>query len=60
MVVPENRQARRQSMNPWGLIIIGMGLIILIIGFKGSQHNVIAAFKGAKQTGSVAKTGKVH
>jgi hypothetical protein len=33
-------------MNPMGLIIIGLGIIIFIIGFKGSQHNVINAFKG--------------
>ena len=35
-------------MNPLGLIIIALGLIMIVIGFKGSQHSVIAAFKGVK------------
>jgi hypothetical protein len=32
-------------VNPWGLIIIGLGLMMIIIGFKGSQHSVIDALK---------------
>jgi hypothetical protein len=35
-------------MNPLGLLIIGIGLVCFIIGFKGSQHEVISAFKGGK------------
>jgi hypothetical protein len=34
-------------VNPWGILFTGLGLIMIIVGFKGSQHNVIAAFKGA-------------
>jgi len=30
-------------MNPVGLLVIALGITILIIGFKGSQHKVIAA-----------------
>lgn len=30
-------------MNPLGLLIIALGIMIIIIGFKGSQHRVIAA-----------------
>ena len=36
-------------MNPWGLIIIALGLILIVIGFKGSQHSVIQAFKGMRK-----------
>ena len=34
-------------MNPWGLMLVGFGIIVFIIGFKGSQHNVVAEFKQA-------------
>lgn len=37
-------------MNPMGLFIIGIGLIVFIVGFKGSQHEVINAFKGVTGT----------
>lgn len=33
-------------MNPLALILVGLGVILIVIGFKGSQHNVLAAFKG--------------
>lgn len=36
-------------MNPVGFIVIGIGIIVFIIGFKGSQHNVVQAFKGVKK-----------
>jgi hypothetical protein len=35
-------------VNPFGLLLLGVGLIMIIIGFKGSQHSVIAAFKNTK------------
>lgn len=31
-------------MNPWGIIFIGIGLIMVIVGIKGSQHSVKDAF----------------
>ena len=31
-------------MNPWGVIFIGLGIIMVIIGVKGSQHSVKDAF----------------
>ena len=30
-------------MNPWGVLVIALGIMVLIIGFKGSQHRVVAA-----------------
>ena len=33
-------------MNPFALVLIGIGLMLMVIGFKGSQHNIAAAFKG--------------
>lgn len=33
-------------MNPWAILMIGLGLILIVIGVKGSQHEVIAAFTG--------------
>lgn len=35
-------------MNPWGLMFIALGFLLIVIGFKGSQHNVMKAFKGIK------------
>jgi len=35
-------------MNPWGLLLTALGIIVIIIGIKGSQHNIVAAFKGVK------------
>lgn len=39
-------------MNPLGFLVIGIGLLLIIVGFKGSQHNVVAALtnKPAKPT----------
>jgi len=39
-------------VNPWGILLIGVGLIMIVIGFKGSQHKVLAAIKGAKPGGA--------
>lgn len=33
-------------MNPWGLMFIALGFLMVVVGFKGSQHNVMKAFKG--------------
>lgn len=41
-------------MNPLGLILLSLGLILIVIGFKGSQHNVINAFKGVKTAKNAA------
>jgi len=30
-------------MNPLGFLVMALGVVIVIIGFKGSQHKVLAA-----------------
>jgi hypothetical protein len=30
-------------MNPLGLLILALGVVIIIVGVKGSQHNLVAA-----------------
>jgi len=30
-------------MNPFGLLILALGVVIIVIGFKGSQHKLVAA-----------------
>lgn len=42
-------------MNPFGLFLISVGLLMIIIGFKGSQHNVMNAFKGIHGGGTQPK-----
>jgi hypothetical protein len=44
-------------MNPLGFLVIGLGILIVIVGVKGSQHNLSAALThkpstSAKSTGS--------
>lgn len=30
-------------MNPLGFLVIGLGILLVIVGVKGSQHNLVAA-----------------
>lgn len=30
-------------MNPLGILVIGIGVLLVIVGVKGSQHNLVAA-----------------
>jgi len=46
-------------VNPWGILFVGIGLIMIIIGFKGSQHSVINAFKGVKSSGPTGTTSTI-
>jgi hypothetical protein len=36
-------------MNPLGLLVLALGVIIIIVGVKGSQHNLVAALTNKKQ-----------
>ena len=44
-------------MNPWGLIILAMGIILVMIGVTGSQHKILQVVKGipASARGTPAK-----
>lgn len=35
-------------MSPYALILLGLGIIIVIIGVKGSQHTVVNAIKNVR------------
>jgi hypothetical protein len=41
--------------NPEALIIIGLGLFMIVLGFKGKTDNAIAAIKGQAYGGSTLK-----
>lgn len=38
-------------MNPVGIMVVALGVILMIVGFKGSQHTLVAAL-----TNKAAKT----
>jgi len=31
-------------MNPVGLLVLAIGIVMIIVGIKGSQHDVLSAF----------------
>jgi hypothetical protein len=33
-------------MNPWGLVLVAVGILLIIIGVTGTQHTVLQVFKG--------------
>lgn len=37
-------------MNPFALILFGLGLLLIVIGIKGSQHHVMDTFRGVRTT----------
>lgn len=48
-------------MNPWGLFLIVIGFLMIVVGVKGTQSSVLAAFKGVKQgqtKGTLTGNGK--
>lgn len=36
----------KRSVNPLGILVIGLGIVIIIIGVKGSQHKIKGALLG--------------
>jgi hypothetical protein len=44
-------------VNAWGVLLVIIGFLLLVIGIKGTQSQVLAAFKGIKQ-GETAPTLK--
>lgn len=43
-------------MNPLGLLVLALGVLIIIVGVKGSQHNLVAALTNKKQAASNASS----
>lgn len=41
-------------MNPFGFIIIGLGLVMIVIGFKGTQHQILSDLTGHAQSNPTA------
>jgi hypothetical protein len=46
-------------MNPLSLIMIGLGLILIYVGWKGSQHTVVASLLGHPSNATAAGTTDV-
>jgi hypothetical protein len=36
-------------MSAWGLILIIVGFVLIVVGVKGTQSQLLTAFKGVKQ-----------
>jgi hypothetical protein len=41
-------------MNPLGLLVLALGVVIIIVGVKGSQHNLVNAL--TNRSAAAAKT----
>jgi hypothetical protein len=37
-------------MNPWAFIALAAGILLIIIGVKGTQHNIATAVTGKAST----------
>lgn len=37
-------------MNPWAFLVIGIGILLVIMGVKGSYPNVVSALTGRTHT----------
>jgi hypothetical protein len=46
-------------VNAGGLIIMSLGVILIIIGVKGSQHNIISSLKGSSAASGNTGTTEV-
>jgi hypothetical protein len=44
-------------MNPWALVILGIGILLIIMGVKGSYGGVIGALTGKPYTGVSSSSG---
>lgn len=36
-------------MNPWGLFLIVIGFLVMVVGIKGTQGQILSTFKNIKQ-----------
>lgn len=44
-------------MNPWSLVILGIGVMLIIIGVQGSYGKVVSALTGRPYTGGTTSQG---
>lgn len=40
-------------MNVWGIVIIALGVILIVMGIKGSQHNVLSVLQSVHLRGNL-------
>lgn len=40
------------KLNPWGFLVLLAGLVLVIVGVKGTQHNITSAITGVPHGGS--------
>jgi len=45
-------------MNPWALVVIALGILLIIIGAKGTQHNIAGAITGNNKSNQSSTTAK--
>lgn len=43
-------------MNPLGLLVLALGVLLIIVGVKGSQHNLVQALTNRKQQATTASS----
>lgn len=43
-------------MNPLGLLVVALGILLVIVGVKGSQHSLVSALTN-RATGQTTATG---
>jgi hypothetical protein len=46
-------------MNPLGILIIGIGLVMVIIGVKGTQHQVVSSLGTAHEAATQDSGGSL-
>jgi hypothetical protein len=44
-------------MNVWGIVIIALGVILIVMGIKGSQHNVLSVLQNVHLRSGSSNTG---
>lgn len=49
-------RATGSLVNPLGLLVLALGVVIIIVGVKGSQHNLVAALTNKAQSGKSSTT----
>lgn len=47
-------------MNPFGLLVVLLGILLIIIGVKGTQHQIAEAITGKKSATPSLSTNTKH